>query len=63
MMIIDTDVLIDAGRGFDEAVDCLEKISSLYQISISSVTNMELIEVAEIKPNFKILTDFLANSE
>lgn len=59
MMIIDTDVLIDAGRGFHEAVECLEKISALYQMAISSVTSMELIVGCRNKTELQNLDRFL----
>lgn len=59
MMIIDTDVLIDAGRGFHEAVECLEKISVLYQMAISSVTSMELIVGCRNKTELQNLDRFL----
>lgn len=43
MVIIDSDILIDAGRGVNEAVDCLKLIEQKSDIAISVVKQMELI--------------------
>lgn len=43
MVIVDTDILIDAGRNVDEAVNCLQQIEDDYSVAVSSVTQMELI--------------------
>ncbi len=40
---VDTDILIDAGRNIEEAVESLEKIGQEYQPALSVVTQMELI--------------------
>ncbi len=43
MIIIDTDILIDAGRNVNEAVDCMRQIEEDYSLAVSSITQMELI--------------------
>ena len=43
MIVVDTDILIDAGRGVDEALDYLQQIGQTSDIAISVVTQMELI--------------------
>ena len=43
MIIIDTDILIDFGRGIPDAVRCLEQIEQNSVPSVSIVTQMELI--------------------
>ncbi|MDM8543123.1 type II toxin-antitoxin system VapC family toxin [Desulfococcaceae bacterium HSG9] len=42
-VIIDTDVLIDAGRGIHEATDCLSQIERERSLVVSVVTYLELI--------------------
>ena len=43
MIIIDTDILIDAGRCVDEALSCLQQVENKFSTAVSSVTQMELI--------------------
>ena len=43
MIIVDTDILIDAGRNVNEALNCLQKIEQRLPAVVSSVTQMELI--------------------
>ena len=42
-LLVDTDILIDVGRGIDNAVDYIDSCSKKYHLSISIVTEMELI--------------------
>lgn len=42
LTIVDTDILIDAGRGVVEAITCLQKIGQQSLIGVSVVTQMEL---------------------
>ncbi len=42
-ILVDTDVLIDAGRGLPEALDCLMQAKHRASLSISAITHMELI--------------------
>jgi len=41
--IVDTDILIDAGRGDADAVACLQRIEQQSSLAASDVTQMELI--------------------
>jgi len=43
LIIVDTDILIDAGRNVNEALNCLQKIEQRLPVAVSSVTQMELI--------------------
>jgi len=40
--IVDTDILIDAGRGMSDAVTCLQKLESQSTLAVSAITQMEL---------------------
>lgn len=59
MVIIDTDVLIDAGRGDDKAINCLETIDEDFHMAVSAVTQMELIVGCRNKSELKNLERFL----
>ncbi|MEW6077155.1 MAG: type II toxin-antitoxin system VapC family toxin [Thermodesulfobacteriota bacterium] len=43
MIIVDTDILIDAGRNIKEAVTCLNQLEKNFSLAICSITQMELI--------------------
>lgn len=49
MTLIDSDILIDAGRGVTEAVDCLKAIKKNDVAAISIMTQMELLVGAQNK--------------
>jgi predicted nucleic acid-binding protein len=57
--IVDTDILIDSGRGVCEAVNCLQNLKSSSALAISTVTQMELIVGCANKAELKILENFL----
>ena len=42
-LLIDTDILIDVGRGIDKAIYFIDNYSSEYKLAVSIVTEMELI--------------------
>jgi len=42
-VVVDTDILIDAGRGVAEAVSCLKTIERESALATSAVTQMELL--------------------
>lgn len=42
-VIVDTDILLEFSRGSDTAADWLEKTAKTFTLSISSITEMELI--------------------
>jgi predicted nucleic acid-binding protein len=43
LTIVDTDILIDAGRGISDAVACLQKLESQSTLAVSTITQMELL--------------------
>lgn len=63
MIILDTDVLIDAARGVDDAVNCLQKIEDKSFLAISVVTQLELIIGCRNKKELKFLELFLQRFE
>ncbi len=58
-MIIDTDILFDAGRAVQEAVDCLRDIKANSALAISVVTQMELLVGCRDKIEKQKLDKFL----
>jgi predicted nucleic acid-binding protein len=58
-VIVDTDILIDAGRKISEAVICLQKIEQQSSLAISVVTQMELIVGCRDKKELNKLGKFL----
>ena len=42
LIIVDTDILIDAGRNINEAVNYLQQIEQQASLAISVITQMEL---------------------
>ncbi|MBW2593874.1 MAG: type II toxin-antitoxin system VapC family toxin [Deltaproteobacteria bacterium] len=59
MIVLDTDILIDAGRKDIDAITCLRKIEQQSSIAISSVTQMELIVGCGNKNELRDLEKFL----
>lgn len=59
MIVLDTDILIDAGRKDIDAITCLRKIEQRSSIAISSVTQMELIVGCGNKNELRDLVKFL----
>lgn len=59
MIIIDTDILIDAGRCVDEALNCLQLVEDKSSAAVSSVTQMELIVGCRDKNELSSLEHFL----
>jgi predicted nucleic acid-binding protein len=57
-VIVDTDILIDAGRGISEAVDCLINIEQMANLAMSVVTQMELLIGCRNKVELKELERF-----
>jgi predicted nucleic acid-binding protein len=60
MAVIDTDVLIDAGRGASEALACLQQLEQNTCLAISVITQMELIVGCRQKKEFRALERYLA---
>lgn len=63
MVIIDTDILIDAGRDISEAVNCLEQIEQNISPAVNVVTQMELIIGCINKKELIALEQFLERFE
>jgi predicted nucleic acid-binding protein len=59
MIIVDTDILIDAGRNVNEAVNCLQQIEQRFSVAVSSVTQMELIIGCRNKNELHSLEQFI----
>jgi predicted nucleic acid-binding protein len=59
MVIIDTDILIDVGRGDNTAISCLEGIDKSFHMAVSTVTQMELIVGCRDKSELRNLNYFL----
>ena len=59
MLIVDTDILIDAGRKISQAVDYLEQAETESGLAISAVTQMELLVGARDKQAQRNIERFL----
>src|SRR6188474_802843 len=57
--VIDTDILIDAGRGIADAIQCLGGIQTSSSLAISIVTQMELIVGCRNKTEVRKLDRFM----
>lgn len=60
LVIIDTDVLIDASRGVSEAITCLQQIEQQSSLAISVITQMELFIGCRDKAELRTVEGFLA---
>ena len=63
MIIVDTDILIDAARCIEDAVNCLQQIEDSSFLAISAVTQLELIIGCRNKKELKSLEQFLLRFE
>jgi predicted nucleic acid-binding protein len=63
LILLDTDILIDAGRKVGEAIACLERVEQQATLGISIITQMELIVGCRNKAEFRILERFLRRFE
>jgi hypothetical protein len=61
--IIDTDLLIDAGRDIHEAIEFLERLGSETPLAISVITQMELIVGCQSKQELRSVEKFLSRFE
>jgi predicted nucleic acid-binding protein len=59
MVIVDTDILIDAGRGNADAIICLQDIEKRSTLAVSVVTQMELLVGCQNKTEQRALDRFL----
>ena len=60
LTIVDSDILIDAGRGETDAINCLLRLETASTLALSAVTEMELIVGCRNKTELKALEKFLA---
>jgi predicted nucleic acid-binding protein len=59
IMIVDTDILIDAGRSIAQAVDFLQHAEQVAILAVSAITQMELIVGARSKNELRAIEKFL----
>ncbi len=62
-VLIDTDILIDAGRGIQQALDCLDNYEAQGTLAISVITELELIVGCQNKRELQKLEKFLRRFE
>jgi len=62
-ILIDTDILIDTSRRVNEAVLCLQQLEQQATLSISVITEMELVIGCRNKKELQILERFLSRFE
>jgi predicted nucleic acid-binding protein len=60
LLLFDTDVLIDAGRGLDAAMEAIQEAEARSLSAVSTVTQMELIVGCRNKAELEVLEGFLA---
>ncbi len=60
LTIVDSDILIDAGRGEADAINCLLRFEKTSVLAISTVTELELIVGCRNKMELKALEKFLS---
>lgn len=60
LIIVDTDVLIDVSRGAGEAIACLQQIERQSILSVSTITEMELIVGCRNKGELRTVERFLS---
>lgn len=59
LTIVDSDILIDAGRGEPDAINCLLRLEKISTLAVSAVTEMELIVGCRNKTELHALEKFL----
>jgi hypothetical protein len=59
LVIIDTDILIDAGREIEVAINCLKHLETQTQLGLSIVSEMELVVGCRNKTELRDLAKFL----
>lgn len=60
LTFVDTDVLIDAGRGISGATACLQQIEQESSMAISAVVQMELITGCHSRRELRAVEQFLS---
>ena len=59
LIVVDTDILIDVGRGINEAIDYLQELARSTKLAVSVVTQMELIVGCRNKAELQALEQVL----
>jgi predicted nucleic acid-binding protein len=59
LVVIDTDILIDASRAVGEAIACLDQVEDRSTLAVSAVTEMELVVGCRDKAELRKLGKFL----
>lgn len=60
LLIVDTDILIDAGRSVQEAIDFLQQNEQRATLATSAITQMELLVGARNKRELRVIERFVA---
>jgi len=63
MIIVDTDILIDAAHSIEDAVNCLQQIEEKSLLAISVITSMEMIIGCRNKKELTLLDHFFQRFE
>lgn len=58
-IVVDSDILIDVSRGISQAIEKLEDLEQANELSVSVITQLELMVGCENKEEFKELNTFL----
>ena len=58
MIVVDTDILIDAAHSIEDAVNCLQQIEEKSVLAISVITSMEMIIGCRNKKELILLDQF-----
>ncbi|PYT10333.1 MAG: VapC toxin family PIN domain ribonuclease [Acidobacteria bacterium] len=59
LVVVDTDILIDASRAVGEALACLDQLEDRSALAVSAVTEMELVVGCRDKVELRALGKFL----
>ncbi len=59
LVLVDTDILLDAGRKAPEAVSCLQQLENDYSTSVSVATELELMSLCRTRDEVHSVTEFL----
>ena len=59
LTLVDTDILIDAARNIDTAIECLDALDNASTLAVSVVTQMELIVGCRNKVELRKMEQFL----
>ena len=58
-VLVDSDILIDAGRSDSDAVDFLARVEQIDTLMVSTITQMELMVGARNKNELRVIEKFL----